>query len=86
LLYSGEIEPEVWFGFVRIDQQMDMLGHEDESHQVKVEFGVGSVDATREFRSPDIVCEERHPPVARECQLVEMTSLVEVTHTFSMRH
>jgi hypothetical protein len=38
-----------------------------------------------EFRTPFVVGEQRHPPVARERQLVHMPRLIKVPNPFSMR-
>ena len=65
---------------------MYVLGHEDKPGQLHCPFFAGRFDASCQFLPPHVVGQQRHPPIAREGQLVQMADLVKMPHHLPMCH
>jgi hypothetical protein len=61
----------------RIHEQVDVLGHEDEGDEVEVVPSDGAIHALGKHPLPIIACQQGHPAIARERDLVEVAGFVE---------
>lgn len=72
-------------GFLtRLDEQVDVFGHHDECEQAVAMSTDGSVNGLTEPCSPEIVRQQRHPPIAGKRQFMHMPRLFEVSHPLSV--
>lgn len=63
---------------------MDVLRHPDKGNQIELLEFDGSVDCFTEHRSPDIVRQERHLPVAGKRQFMDTPLLLEMPDALSV--
>ncbi len=61
----------------RLNENVNVIGHEDIGDQSASLALGGKVKALREESSPIVVRQKRHPTITRECQLVAITGLME---------
>ena len=69
----------------RVEEEVDVLGHEDERDEPKAVTGDGPVDALREHPSPPFVGQQGHTAVAREGQLVAVAGSVDAADGLVLR-
>ena len=86
LLDSGQIETDRGIEVVRVNQQMDVIGHENIGHKSHVELFVGFVEAPGKLVVPSIVIQQSHRVHAREREFMELARLVEMTNGLSIIH
>lgn len=60
--HESKIEP--WARYNRVNQHVDVFGHEDERDEPELMPFVGPIDTQGEFPAQVIFGEQRHPPVA----------------------
>lgn len=83
---SRQIEAEFGFDVARIDQQVEVLRHEDERDEVHLVFPIRNVEASSEFDQAMLFREERESVVAGEGEAVELTGLVVMFDLLSVKH
>jgi hypothetical protein len=83
LLDGGQQLIDLRLPVVRGNEQMHVLGHEHERDQAEIPGDHGRVDRAGQLLSPCVVREQVHPPVAGECELVQIARLVEVLDSFA---
>ena len=86
LLDPGQVACEVRLDCKRVGEKMDVLRHEDEGNQLKLELRVGLIQAPREFFLPNVVGQQGSSLIAGERKLMEMARFVIVPNCLPMRH
>ena len=65
---------------------MYVFGHKHKPDQHHPCFPAGGFDALRQLLPPRVIGQQRHWPIARERQLVQMADIVKMSYLFSMCH
>ena len=67
-----------------IDEQMDVLGHEDKRNQLETTLLARFIDRSGQITAPGIVRQQFHLPIARECQLMQIARLMVMLDRFEL--
>jgi hypothetical protein len=79
LLDPGQISPQFGLRGSGQNEQVDMLGHIHERHEVDLLRSPGFVEGLRQSPPPIVPSQERPPLVARERELVEVPRFVPIS-------